>query len=72
MFVSPRRNHSSSTMIERRWSFLVVRQGKALRKIVAVLPPENGERARARAVAALHAVRENVGRRSRYCFMRPI
>ena len=28
VLVSPRRNHSSSTMIERRWSFLVVSSGK--------------------------------------------
>ena len=45
--------------------------GKSLGKIVAVLPPENGERASARAVATLHAVRENVGKKVQILFHAP-
>jgi hypothetical protein len=50
MLVSPCRNHSSSWMIERRCSFLVVSSGKTLGQVEAHLPAEHRARAGAGAV----------------------
>jgi hypothetical protein len=50
MLVSPRRNQSSSMMIERRCSFLVVTSGKPFGQVEAHLVAEHGERAGAGAV----------------------
>ena len=56
MLVSPRMNHSSSWMIERRCSFLVVTSGKPSAQVEAHLPAEDRERAGARPVVLAVAV----------------
>ena len=59
MLVSPFRNQSSSWMIERRCSFLVVTSGKPSRQIEAHLVAEDGERAGAGAVVLADALVED-------------
>ena len=58
--VSPRRNHSNSTMIDRRWSFLVVSKRKAVGEVEAHLRPEQRARAGAGAVHLLDALVEDL------------
>ena len=48
MLVSPRRNHSNSTMIERRCSFLVVSKREAVGEVEAHLRPEQATTCRCR------------------------
>ena len=62
MLVSPFRNHSSSWMIERRCSFLVVTSGKP-GQVEAHLPAEHAAGAGAGAVGLLGAVLEYVAKK---------
>ena len=59
--MSPRRNHSSSRMIDLQVQLLGGQQREALGQVEAHLPAEHAQRAGAGAVAALDAVGQDVG-----------
>lgn len=60
MFVSPCRNHRSSWMIERVWSFFVVEQRETVLKCEAHLPAEHGDCPRSGPVGLAVALLEHV------------
>jgi uncharacterized membrane protein len=70
--VSPLMNHSSSWMMERRWSFFVVTTGKVRAEVVATLLAKDRVRARARAVLTVGAVFEHFAEQAVVFFHPPV